>query len=1024
MNIRRLCLLMAAIIMTMLLCVPAFAEESTLGVIVRSAPLVRAAGTRSGMVRVYLSSMADSSHLDVTVTGKYSVNGNTAMSLSTGDQVKIQFNEATGEITMTMNGVTYAMGKEMRLRRHQADGESALSFAQARYSSYLYPGDLQILSVQTSNGYRMYPIVHVYMEYYLYGVVPHEMSPSWPIEALKAQAVTARTYALNKMNQRQSYDYDVCDDAHCQVYNGYKGTTSNATLAVDETKGIVIMNDGVLSGTYYTASNGGQTEAVVNAWGGTQYPYLDVKDDPFDVLNTSSIRRRLTVYKDFDHASQNAALAEILTQKAQSQLGSTAVIETINSITPHTPKYKSPSRLYTLMDFGVTVRVNGVAQKATLTFSIFNDLEAKLGLNINSSNKNELWSVETQATTFLITVGRYGHGIGMSQRGAQQMAKMGYTYDQILGFYYEGCERVQYTFIHSILPPGSSNDIYESEAPATISPAVQNQATLALPGVEDVAPLRYTAEEEGKILTGVPNGSAVTVLAKGEAWTLVRYGEINGYLPTAALVFTVTPPVTTTESPTMITLWATVSGTNSLNFRKEPSTSAEKIGTLSEGTALCILSTSGEWVKVQSGNKVGYVSADYLTYHSSYPGSTNSDFSAMVSLGDANATAPLLATPSTSAAVLYQVPHGAQVTVLSNDGSWCQVEVAGVRGYLLTSQLDFGATGETLPDVTDGPQAEGITAIVNSDASTLNLREGPSTSYDIIAEIPKGTYITVTVYGDTWCLVSWGSLNGYVMTQYLLFPEEETPTPTPEESETPTPTPSDDPTPTPPPEGTAWVLTTVNYINLRETPSTEGEIITTIPGGDELIVLEKGGTWSFVKHGVASGYVLSSNLTYTQPLPAIGILYVDTDVDPLSLRDEPDLYDSIILTRVPRGEAVLLLQEMGDWCHVQYGAYVGYCATRYLSRSKPAEYVTDETPLYDPSLVTVTGWEAVINTEDEEKLPLLKWCSMQAPELTVIPYGNTVQLLQRGDIWCKISFEGETGYCLTDDLILIAPTGE
>ena len=150
--------------------------------------------------------------------------------------------------------------------------------------------------------------------------------------------------------------------------------------------------------------------------------------------------------------------------------------------------------------------------------------------------------------------------------------------------------------------------------------------------MKDVAPLRYTADNSGKILTGIPNAAVVTVLGKGAEWTLVKYGEINGYLPTDHLSFTSVPPVTTTETPTAISLWATVEGTNSLNFRAGPSTEAEKIGSLSEGDALCILATQGSWVKVQHGSKVGYVSVEYLKYHNAYPGSTSSDTSAMVSL--------------------------------------------------------------------------------------------------------------------------------------------------------------------------------------------------------------------------------------------------------------------------------------------------------------------------------------------------------------------------------------------------------
>lgn len=1038
MNIKRLISMLAAIVMTVLLFTPVSIAESVGDVVVVSAPLRRSASVQDGMVRVWLESIGNVSHLDVTVTGKYSVNGNTALSLSSGETVGIDFDKKTGAITMTMDGLTYAVGSEMRLRRHQANGESAVSIAQADRPKNLYPGDLQLLAVKQSDGdYRLYPIVHVYLEYYLHGVVPYEMSSSFPVEALKAQAVAARTYTMRAMNARSSYNFDLGDTSSDQVYKGYTGTVSNATKAVDETKGIIVMNNGVLSGTYYTASNGGQTEAVKNVWGSSGYPYLKVKDDPFDALNTASNRRRLTVCSDFDHASQNAALASLLTAKAKAQLGSNAVIQTINSITPHTPKFAAPSRLYTLMDFGVTALVGTERKNATLSFSIFDDLETPLSMSINSG-KNELWSVEKQDEGFRITVGRWGHGIGLSQRGAQQMAKMGYTYDQILGFYYEGCERVQYTFTHTILPAGGSNDIVNTEPPAAITPAEKDQATVALPGVNDVAPLRYTADEAGKILVGVPNSSVVTVLSKGKDWSLVRYGEINGYLPTSMLVFTGTPSDSTDESATMITIWATVTGTNALNFRTGPGYDYDVQTELPEGTVLCVLQTVGEWAKVQYGTRIGYVSPDYLTIHSKYPAETNGDSSAMVSLANDGDTAPLLVSPSTSATVIMDIIHGTQVTVLTNDGSWCRVKVAGLEGYLLTSQLDFDASGVVLPDA---PEADVLTAIVNTEATTLNLREGPSTEDKILAQIPKGATVVVTRYGAEWCAISWDNQPGYVMTKYLLFDEDpsepdsgETDPEEPDSGETDEPEEPDSGEtkpvePVPPSDdedvtgSTAWVMRTVNYVNLRETASTEGKVITTIPAGDELTVLNKGSTFSYVSHGVGTGYVLTQHLTFTKPLETIGILYVNTVSDSLAMRDEADLYDSNVLTYIPKGEKVLLIEELSGWCQVQYGDYVGYCSSAYLSRKRPNEYEVDDTPIYDPSMTAVAGWNAVING-DGKSVPLHKWCSTASPELTTIPSGNTVKLLARGEIWCKITFEGETGYCLTEKLILLAPAGE
>ena len=357
MRMNRLICAFAAFVMTMLLTTPVSAEQ-LYSVEVPSAPLVRSDTPKNGMVRVWLKEMGDLSHLDITVTGNYSVNGNSAMALTTGDKVSIDFDKSTGAITMTMGGVTYAMGSEMRLRRHQANGESAVSIAQAQRPNNLYPGDLQLLAVKNANGtYRLYPILHVYVEYYLKGVVPNEMSASYPIEALKAQAVAARTYVLREMEVRGNYTYDVSDTSASQVYKGHSTTENNATKAVDDTRGIVAMNGSALTGTYYTASNGGQTESVKNAWGSSGYGYLRVKDDPFDASNASSNRRRMTIYADFDHASQNAALSEILTTAVQAELGSNAVIQTIDAVTPHTPKYAVPSRLYTKLDFGLTVLV-------------------------------------------------------------------------------------------------------------------------------------------------------------------------------------------------------------------------------------------------------------------------------------------------------------------------------------------------------------------------------------------------------------------------------------------------------------------------------------------------------------------------------------------------------------------------------------------------------------------------------------------------------------------------------------------
>lgn len=187
---------------------------------------------------------------------------------------------------------------------------------------------------------------------------------------------------------------------------------------------------------------------------------------------------------------------------------------------------------------------------------------------------------------------------------------------------------------------------------------------------------------------------------------------------------------------------------------------------------LCVFAVENGWASVQYGAKTGYCAAGYLTFSDTYPGKTSqTGRSAMVRTATA-----LRATPSTAAVVLMTLPQGVQIAVQSSDGSWCRVTAGGIDGYVLASSLDFSAVGIELTPVptTSGEQ----TAIVNSTASTLNLRQGAGTEYPVLAEIPKGTSIIVTAYGETWCAVRWGSLTGYVMTQYLRF-DVPTATPTP-----------------------------------------------------------------------------------------------------------------------------------------------------------------------------------------------------------------------------------------------------
>ena len=136
------------------------------------------------------------------------------------------------------------------------------------------------LHVSVASG-RLRAINVVGLEQYLYGVVPSEVPSSWPAEALKAQAVAARSYALSHL---QGGGFDLYDDVRSQVYLGISHEKTSTNAAVDATAGEVVLHAGKVAKTFFFSTSGGRTMSAEDAWG-TAVPYLVSVPDPHDSLS-------------------------------------------------------------------------------------------------------------------------------------------------------------------------------------------------------------------------------------------------------------------------------------------------------------------------------------------------------------------------------------------------------------------------------------------------------------------------------------------------------------------------------------------------------------------------------------------------------------------------------------------------------------------------------------------------------------------------------------------------------------------
>ena len=247
------------------------------------------------------------------------------------------------------------------------------------------------------------------IEEYLRGVLPTEMSPSFNDEALKAQAVAARTFALKNRKRHKNDGYDLCNTTHCQMYNGLIDAQERTDWAIDETFGeVLVYNDKLIVSSFHTDS-GGMTENAVDVWG-TDFPYLRASTE----IKTKSMPWTVKL-----------SLKEFAKKLADNKknVGDVKFVKISNlEIGKITDDRSTSGRVKELTIIGSAAQVKLTGNEMRSIFAL----------------KSTLFDIAINGDDVVINGYGWGHGVGLSQYGAQDFAEKGYTYDQILAHYYKG----------------------------------------------------------------------------------------------------------------------------------------------------------------------------------------------------------------------------------------------------------------------------------------------------------------------------------------------------------------------------------------------------------------------------------------------------------------------------------------------------------------------------------------------------------------------------------------------------------
>jgi stage II sporulation protein D len=257
-----------------------------------------------------------------------------------------------------------------------------------------YRGSVRVIST----GKQLLAVNHVDLEQYLYSVLGAEMSTTFPAEALKAQAVAARTYALYRSQSTSQKPFDVDSTQASQVYKGLSSEANTTQSAVNDTLGQIMTYQGKPILAAFHSASGGHTENVEDIWT-DRVPYL--RGVP-----------------DYDAGTPGYEWTKTF---SNSELSKSLKINNIKSIAPdRTTQFGSV----------VSLKIDGDTS-ATLPGD-----KVRTALKLRSLR----FTITPTPTGFLLTGRGYGHGLGMSQWGAYKMAQQGVKYTNILAHYYQGVE--------------------------------------------------------------------------------------------------------------------------------------------------------------------------------------------------------------------------------------------------------------------------------------------------------------------------------------------------------------------------------------------------------------------------------------------------------------------------------------------------------------------------------------------------------------------------------------------------------
>jgi len=318
----------------------------------------------------------------------------------------------------------------------------------------------------TING--MYLVNILDIDDYVKSVLPYEISASWPDECLKAFSVVVRSYTLAMQHRNhRNQDFDMCDETHCQAYRGRLRSTTRTDAAVDSTENTVLAYNSKICQTFYHAISGGITESAEAVWGGSGYDYLVsqvIPDEKYQNYTNGVWKFEVSETELFNYLQNNSTVSKYVKNPITSvriskytdagyayeleitdSSGTVSTFTKCDNVRTILSKYCKSARL--TIGKSTEVTVNGGEKITVDPYNVFQTdkdgniirVTAAAGTNTTKtviSGTGTISNLSADKSTYIISGTGWGHGVGLSQYGARDMANNGYAWQEIATYFF------------------------------------------------------------------------------------------------------------------------------------------------------------------------------------------------------------------------------------------------------------------------------------------------------------------------------------------------------------------------------------------------------------------------------------------------------------------------------------------------------------------------------------------------------------------------------------------------------------